>query len=131
MVGGTLSSSDPFSTVINQEAAKQGKSAIASQFIANVVVREKGGSYDVCPAAGNCNPPYSYDRSNAGVLTLPFKSAGTIVPHAYAFGNWVNNVEIPCQFNTTCAARTQADNVTRQLLGEQFRAQIKAALKTW
>ncbi|MFL5824267.1 MAG: serine hydrolase [Solirubrobacteraceae bacterium] len=122
MLGGTLSNSDPLATVINQEAASQGKSGIASQFISNTTWRAKGGSYDICPASGNCSPPYVYDRSEAGVLTLPFKSAGSISGHTYAYGFWVNDVLIPCTFpvqgQPNCAARNQADSTTRQIRAE-------------
>jgi hypothetical protein len=134
MLGGTLSASDPLATVINQEASAQGKSAIASQFISNVSWRAKGGSYNICPPSGNCSPPFVYDRSEAGVVTLPFKSRGSIVPHTYAYGWWVNNLLIPCPFSATdnsCAALGQADATTGKIRAEEFRAQVRAALKTW
>jgi hypothetical protein len=131
MNGGNLSGNDPLAAVIKQEAAKQGKSGVANAFIAATSARDKGGSYDICPAAGNCNPPYVYDRADAGVLTLPFKSNGNIVPHQFLYGWFVNGLLIPCTFNTSCAARTQADNTTSAIRAEEFRAAVAAALKTW
>ncbi len=131
MNGGTLSSGDPLAQVIEQEAAALGKSASAAQFIANTSARDKGGSYDVCPASEPCSPPYIYDRADAGVLTLPFKSSGTIVGHTYTYGWWVNNLLIPCAFGVNCSARVQADNTTNIVRSEEFRAQVRAALKTW
>lgn len=131
MDGGTLNTGDPLAGVIEQEAAALGKSASASQFIANTSARDKGGSYDVCPSSGPCSPPYVYDRADAGVLTLPFKSGGTIVPHTYTYGWWVNNLLVPCAFGTSCAALTQADNTTGIVRAEELRSQVRAALKTW
>lgn len=131
MDGGTLSGSDPLASVIEQEASALGKSASASQFIANTSFRDKGGSDDICPPGGPYSPPYVYDRADAGVLTMPFKSSGTIVPHTYVYEWWVNNLSVPCPFNTACAARTQADNTTNEVRAEEFRAQVRAALKTW
>ena len=132
MNGGTLGNTDPLATVIKQEAAKRGKSAIAGAFVAATSARDKGGSYDICPSSGNCSPPYVYDRADAGVLTLPFKSSGKIVPRQYLYGWFVNGLSIPCTFsNTTCAARVQADKTTATIRAEEFRAQVIAALKTW
>lgn len=131
MDGGALSSSDPLAGVIEQEATALGKSASASQFIADTSARDKGGSYDVCPSSGPCSPPYVYDRADAGVLTLPFKSGGTIVPHTYTYGWWVNGLLVPCEFGVGCAALTQADSTTGVVRAEEFRAQVRAALKTW
>jgi hypothetical protein len=131
MDGGTLSGADPLAAVIEQEAAALGKSSSAAQFIANTSFRDKGGSYDICPPSGPCSPPYIYDRADAGVLTLPFKSSGTIVPHTYTYGWWVNNLSVPCAFGASCAALTQADNTTNEVRAEEFRAQVRAALKTW
>ncbi len=131
MNGGTLSKSDPLATVIKQEAAKQKKSGSATAFIAATSARDKGGSYDVCPSSGGCSPPYVYDRADAGVLTLPFKSSGKIVPRSYLYGWFVNGLSIPCAFGVTCSARTQADNTTATIRAEEFRAQVAAALKTW
>ena len=117
--------------MIDQEAAAQGKSAIAAQFIANVTVRDKGGSYGICPSSGPCSPPYVYDCSDAGVITLPFKSSGSIAGRTYTYGWWVNNLSVPCAFNTGCGALTQADATTGQLRAEEVRAQVRAALQTW
>jgi hypothetical protein len=131
MNGGVLATTDPLATVIRQEAAKLGKSSKAASFIAKVTFRDKGGSYDVCPPSGGCNAPYVYDRSDAGILALPFKSHGAIVPRTYTYGWWVNNWVVPCTFGAACAARAQADATTRLIRGEEFRALVRAALKTW
>jgi hypothetical protein len=132
MNGGTgVSSSSPFGQMVSAEAAKVGKSADVTAFLAAIQISDKGGSYDVCPPSGNCSPPYNYDRSDAGVLQLPFKSAGSVVLHPYTYGWWVNNVSIPCAFGVTCTAKTQADNTTNSFLPEIFRHQVDLALQGW
>lgn len=132
MNGGALSSTDPLADVIRSEATSLGKSAtVASSFIAAVRFREKGGSYDNCPLTGTCNPPYLYDRSDAGYLTLPWKSGGVVASRTYTYGWWVNDLTVPCGFGTTCAARTQADATTGRFRPEIFRALVRAALQTW
>lgn len=131
MNGGGIAPAGAFGLMVQAEAAAQGKAAIANQFIANVSTRTKGGSYNMCFPAGGCNPPYDYVRSNAGLLTLPFKNGAVITPHPYAFGWWINDLSIPCAFGVACAARVQADNTTAKFTQEIFRAQVRAALQTW
>ncbi|MEI7743892.1 MAG: serine hydrolase [Chloroflexota bacterium] len=132
MTGGTLPSTDPLATMIRREAKALGKSNTqATAFIGKVTLRDKGGSYDVCPPSGPCSAPYVYDRSDAGYITLPFKSKGVLTPRTYTYGWWVNDLMVPCAFGATCSARTQADAVTRQIRVEELRVLIRAALKTW
>lgn len=131
MNGGAMPSTGPFGDMVREEAAKLGKTSSSSLFISQTKWRVKGGSYDMCFPTGDCSPPYNYVRSNAGVLTLPFKSSGAAAPRTYAFGWWVNNLKIPCSFGTACTAKNQADNTTAKFNPEIFRAQVRAALQTW
>ncbi|MBV9487879.1 MAG: serine hydrolase, partial [Frankiaceae bacterium] len=129
---GTISSSSPFGQMVTQEANKLGKSGAVSGFLAAIQQRDKGGSYDMCFTTGACDPPYDYVRSDAGIMQLPFKTAGgSVVLHNYAYGFYVNDLSIPCAFNTTCAAKTQADDTTNQFLPEIFRHQVDLALANW
>lgn len=132
MNGGTMPSSGTFATMVQQEATALGKPGVASAFTAAVTWRTKGGSYDVCPPSGSCSPPHQWYRSNAGVLTLPVKSStGAVLPIDYAFGWWINELQLPCAFGTSCTARTQANSVISRLDSELFREQVRTALATW
>jgi hypothetical protein len=133
MISGSESSTSPFGQMVTTEAAKLGKSASVPSFLAATYVNEKGGSYDMCFPTGPCSAPYDYVRSNAGVLQLPFKASpgGSVVAHAYAFGWWVNNLSIPCAFDVSCSALTQADNTTSSFDPEIFRHQVDLALANW
>jgi hypothetical protein len=132
MNGGKLASADPLAAVIRSTAKSLHKSsAVASSFIARVTYRDKGGAYDNCPLVSSCNPPYLYDRADAGYLVLPFKVHGVVRPRAYTYGWWVNDLHVPCTFGVACAARVQADATTATVRPEIFRALVRAALKTW
>jgi hypothetical protein len=73
--------------------------------------------------------------SIAGRMTLPFKSAGTIVPTDYVYGRFGNDFVIDCVPGSgSCAADTNELNAinTLGLWGaETYRQQIAAALATW
>ena len=127
--GGVPSSTDYLTTVVDQEAAKLGKSSIAAKFLAAMNNRWKGGSYSFCMANGCAL--YKDDYSIAGALTIPFKNAGVITPHVYVYGDFVNDLNIPCAIGSGCAAETAAGNTIFRVPDEAARGTIDKALNTW
>ena len=75
--------------------------------------------------------PYLFDRSDAGYIILPFRTKGRLAPRTCTCGWWVHDLVVPCAFDVSCAARTQADAATRQIRAEELRVLVRAALKTW
>jgi hypothetical protein len=129
-VGGVPSSTDYLVTVINQEAAKLGKSSQAAAFASQVVNHWKAGSYSFCMAS-NC-AAYKADFSIAGVLTLPAKTTtGTVVPKSYAYSDFVNDLYVPCTPGSGCAAESAAYTMIGQVADEAARKAIDQALKNW
>jgi hypothetical protein len=141
MIGGGISSGGALAQIVKDEAAKLGKSGIASAFISRIDIRSKGGSYDACPPSGPCSPPYIYIRTGAGRITLPFKNGNSVVPTDYAFGDFVDGLVLDCPFKQPsqsddeyaqiCPEWKAANDAIRLLGSELFRSQIRAALKTW
>jgi hypothetical protein len=125
LVGGTPSATDPWGTVVSQEAAAQGKSAIVPQFLAAMNVRWKAGSYGFCAAP--CPPGSKVDYSIAGWISIPFSDGS--FNQSYEFGDFVNDLIIPC--NNNCAAQTNAGNAIFGVAAETARSTIAAALATW
>jgi len=136
MLGGAVPSASPLGSIVRQEAAKQGKSADAAAFIANMNYREKAGNEFQCVSA-NCSttPEYLDFTSVAGRMTLPFKSAGVIVPTDYVYGRFGNDFIIDCVPGSGgCAADTDelsAIDTLGKWGAETYRQQIAAALATW
>lgn len=130
-LGGVPSGSDYLITVINQEAAKLGKSSqVAAAFASQVVNHWKAGGYVICMAS-DCSA-YKADYSVAGVLTLPAKTlTGTVVPKSYAYSDFVNDLYVPCRWNSGCAADTAAGAMIGQVIDEAARPAIDKALKNW
>jgi hypothetical protein len=139
MLGGTVAAGTPLATIVSQEATKLGKSAaVATSFRQNMNQRSKGGSYDIC--GSSCNP-YTYYRSAAGRITIPFKSGATIVPTDYVYGRFVDGLTIPCavksasettaQAEARCAKYKAANKAMNDAGTELFRSVIRAALQTW
>jgi hypothetical protein len=118
--------------IINQEAAAVGKSSIASSFASQVYQRAKGGSYDIC-FSGGCNTGYTYIRTRAGEIDVPFKVSGRTVLRHFVGGFWANGVPINCAWpgGSSCASLTAADNAVNTVADEMFRSAIRAALATW
>jgi hypothetical protein len=125
LLGGPASASDPWGQVVTQEAAAQGKSAIVSQFLAQLNVRSKGGSYGICLAT--CNP-YKDDLSLTGWVSIPFKSGGVVLPRTYEFGDFVNDLILTC---SNCTASNNALNNLSGTAAEAARSTIRQALATW
>jgi len=138
MLGGTVQSGSALATIVTEEAAKLGKSGVATSFRTKMEQRSKGGSYDICGAT--CNP-YDYYRTAAGRITIPFKARGVVVPTDYVYGRFVNALTIPCQVKGANETTAQAEarcskykkaNAAYTTAGtEMFRTIIRAALKTW
>ena len=124
LAGGSPSATDAWGTVVSQEAAAQGKSAIVPQFLAAMNVRWKAGSYGFCAAP--CPPGSKVDYSIAGWMSIPFDDGA--FNQNYEFGDFVNDLIIPC---TNCAAQTNAGNAIFGVAAETSRSTIAAALSTW
>ena len=132
MIGGTPPSSSTLGDIVREEAASLGRSpSQAAAFIANIDYREKGGTYFFCLVNG-CTT-YKTDIMVSGRITLPFKSAGSIVPTAFVYGRFVNDLVIPCVVDSGCAAEKKAHSAIDTLGAgaETFRSEIRLALTTW
>jgi hypothetical protein len=128
--GGVPSSTDYLVTVIDQEAAKLGKSSQAAAFASQVVNHWKAGSYVFCMASGCAD--YKADFSIAGVLTLPAKTTtGTVVPKSYAYSDFINDLYVPCAPGGGCAADTAVGPMLGKVVDEAARKAIDQALKNW
>jgi hypothetical protein len=125
LLGGPASVSDPWGQVVTQEAAAQGKSGIVSQFLAQLNVRSKGGSYGICLA--DCNT-YKDDLSLTGWVSVPFMSGGVVSPQTYEFGDFVNDLIETC---SNCAASNNALSDLNATAAEAARSTIRQALATW
>jgi len=143
MAGGAISSTSGLAAIIKDEAGKLLMSASETNaFIAATVNRSKGGSYDICPDSGACNPPYWYVRTTGGILWLPYKnSVGTIVPKSFVYGRFVDKLALNCTFKSAaqsdaqyalaCPAWKKANDALNKAGNEMFRSIIKQALQTW
>ena len=129
--GGTPSSTDYLVTVINQEAAKLGKSSQASAFEALVVNHWKAGSYVFC-MANDCSV-YKADFSISGLLTLPAKNlAGQVTPKSYAYADFINDLYVPCASGSgACLGDQGVGPLLGQVVDESARTAIDRALAHW
>lgn len=109
--------------VVNQEAAKLGKSpAVATSFCNALTWIAKGGSYQY---GGSL--PYQVSWGGVSMTGVPFFGAnGTITPEYFVFGEFVDGTTI----NST--AQASSINAARnQEYQEAMRPYIHAALATW
>jgi len=115
--------------IINNEAAKLGKSAIAAQFGALVRSWGKGGSYGTClpDSAGNCGQKVIV-RSGTGLIRLPVKVAGVTQYRTYSFARLISDVPVP---NWGDATDTSYTNAYSNAANELYRDEVRAALLTW
>jgi len=108
--------------VVNQEAAKLGKSSsVATAFCNAMTWISKGGSY----AYGSVFP-YQVSWGGVSMTGVPYKSRGTVVPKYFIFGEFVDG--------TTINSQGEADSVNTaraNLYLEAMRPYIHAALATW
>jgi hypothetical protein len=116
-------------TIINSEAAKLGKSAIAAQFGDLVRTWGKGGSYGTClpNSAGNCGQKVIV-RSGTGLIRLPIKVNGATQYRTYSFARLISDVPVP---NWGDATDTAYSNAYAKAANELYRDEIRAALLTW
>jgi Beta-lactamase enzyme family len=128
--GGLIASSNYLVTVIYQEAAKLGKSSVASAFAGDVFNHWKAGSYSLC-MANDCSAS-KVELSIAGVLTLPAKTTyGAIVPTSYAYSDFVNDLYMPCAPNSGCPAENAGGAMIGEVAAEAARPAIDQALQNW
>ena len=115
--------------IINDEAAKQGKSAIAAQFGSLIRTWGKGGSYGTClpDANGACGTKVIV-RSGTGLIRLPIYSLGRQTYRDYAFGRLISDTPVSCW---GCADDTAYTNAYSNAANELYRDEIREALKTW
>lgn len=115
--------------IINQEAARLGKSAIAAQFGSLVRTWGKGGSYGTClpNSAGDCGQKVII-RSGTGLIRLPVKVGGATSYRTYAFGRLISDVPVT---DWSAPIVTTYDNAFGNLSNELYRDEIRAALQTW
>lgn len=108
--------------VVNQEAAKLGKSpAVATDFCNAMTWIAKGGSY----AYGTVYP-YQVSWGGLSMTGVPYKSSGIIAPKYFIFGEFVDG--------TTINSQSEADSVNTargNLYLEALRPYIHTALATW
>ncbi|HRI18341.1 MAG TPA: hypothetical protein PL196_07455, partial [Burkholderiaceae bacterium] len=115
--------------IINDEAAKLGKSAIAAQFGSLVKRWGKGGSYNTClpNSNGDCGQKVIV-RSGAGLIQIPAKSSGAVVYRNYVFGRFISDSPVP---NWGDATDTTYSNAYSAASNELYRDEIRSALQTW
>jgi len=126
LVRGTPVATDPFGTVVKQEAALLHKSSVVAKFLAHMNVRWKAGSYTFCLA--NSCVPYKLDLALTGWMSIPFISKGKVVAHTYEFGDFVNDLVENC---SSCTAQTNAFNNLEDVGAQAALTTIKQALATW
>ena len=125
--GGPRSASDPWGQVVTQEAASLGKSAVVPQFLAQLDVRWKAGSYTLCQTSQGCIPN-KLDLALTGWMSIPFRLGGTLTGRTFEFGDFVNDLPESC---SDCAASQDAFNLIQQVAAEAARSTIRQALQTW
>jgi hypothetical protein len=127
LVGGLRSASDPWGQVVTQEAASLGKSAIVPQFLDQLNVRWKAGSYTICLTNDGC-VPYKLDISLTGWMSIPFRQHGQLAARPFEFGDFTNDLPMSC---SNCTASQNASNLLQGVAAEAARSTIRQALMTW
>ena len=124
LLGGSPSAGDAWGTVVSQEAAALGKSAVVPAFLADMNIRSKGGSYGFC--LSNTCVPWKADYSLTGWVSIPFNGGAT--GKTYLFGSFVNDLVVNCN---NCAASNAVGSALSGVAAESARSTIRAALMTW
>jgi Beta-lactamase enzyme family/Bacterial tandem repeat domain 1 len=121
--------SSELQAIINSEASKLGKSAIAAQFGSLVKRWGKGGSYGTClpNSAGDCGQKVIV-RSGAGLIQLPIKSSGIVAYRTYSFARFISDSPVP---NWGDATDVKYSNAYSAASNELYRDEIRLALQTW
>lgn len=132
-----VGASSSLQVIINDEATKLGKSAIAAQFGALVKTWGKGGSYGTClpDANGACGQKVII-RSGTGIIELPIKVSGRSAYRDFVFGRLISDTPVPCWEDydtpgTNCQADVDFTNAYNTGANELYRDEIREALKTW
>jgi hypothetical protein len=128
LLGGPRSATDAWGQVVAQEAASLGKSAVVPRFLAQLDVRWKAGSYTFCLTDDGTCTPYKQDLAITGWMSIPFVRDGTLAFQGYEFGDFVNDLYLPCR---DCAAARNAGNLLPGVAAEAARTTIRQALMTW
>ncbi len=127
LVGGPRSASDPWGQVVTQEAASLGKSAIVPQFLAQLNVRWKAGSYTFCLTNDGCVPD-KLDIALTGWMSIPFRDHGQPAARTFEFGDFANDLPMSC---SNCTASQDALNLLPGVAAEAARSTLRQALMTW
>ena len=125
-------------TIINAEAASLGKPQSTALAFGQAVRRwSKGGGYGTClpDSAGACGQKVTI-RAGAGLIELPFKSGGVVVPRVYSYANLVSDVPVSCWEDgnpdyVSCPSETNYVNAFSAAQPELFRDIVRAGLQTW
>ena len=132
-----IGASTRIQTIINEEAAKLGKSGVAASFGSAVRSWSKGGSYGTClpDANGDCGQQVII-RSGAGLMRLPIKVSGVLDYRTYSYGHLISDTPVPCWEDydtpgTNCQADVDYTNAHGNASAELFRDEIRSALQTW
>lgn len=125
LFGGSPTTTDAFGTVVTQEAAKVGKSANVTQFLEKLNVRWKPGNYAFCLST-SCNV-HKVDLSVAGWMSVPYGSDN----RTFVFGDFVNDLFIPCAPSGSCSELTNAFNEILGNVAESARSVFNEALADW
>jgi len=115
--------------IIDDEANKLGKGAIAAEFGSLVQRWGKGGSYDTClgGTSTNCVTPVII-RSGAGLIRLPIKSNGFLRYRTYSFARFISDSPVPSWGGATSVSYS---NAYAEAASELYRDEIRSALQTW
>jgi hypothetical protein len=126
LAGGSPSPTDVFGSVVSQEAAVLGKSAVVPEFLAHFNVRWKAGSYGFF--LSSTGSPSKVDYAIAGWMSVPFQGLN----RTFLFGDFVNDLVVPCDpLIGTCSELGNARNEISANAAESSRKTINEALSTW
>lgn len=122
--------------MVTAEATAAGlTSAEKTSFLANMVTREKGGSYGYCPDPATCGPSGIQSRTGGGTAWIPFKSStGVISKVPYVYGSYIDGSHNCTGASLSAGTCTSFNNTLagiRTVNVERFRAEVKKALATW
>ncbi|MEK8034109.1 serine hydrolase [Ideonella sp. DXS29W] len=123
--------------IINEEAAKQGKTAQAAAFGALVRTWGNTGKYNTClpDDNGGCGQKVIV-RSGTGLVRLPVYTQGFQTYRDYAFGHLISDTPVPCWEDTetpgtNCPADVDYTQAHDAAANELWRDEVREALKTW
>ena len=140
---------DWFRSVVADEAAKAGKSAVVNDFVERIDLRGKGGGAD----SGNADGTWNTGRAFSYRVTFPTRvriprrggrgpAPEIVVPRAHVGGFFVNDMTAPCLEATAVSQPRSVSQACRdyaeamgdtfaELTAEAQRTAIREALATW